>query len=111
MAKSLDSYKDLIRGWSHDRGIIANGKVLAQISKHFEESTEILDAYSKQDEEAMIDAIGDTFVTLCNIALTSGLDINECVDKAWNEIKDRKGYLREDGVFVKEDSKCKVVVK
>ena len=102
MAKSLDEYKRLIHGWSADRGILANGKVLAQITKHMEEGVEILDAYSKQDEEALIDAIGDSFVTLNNIALTAGLDINMCVDYAWNQIKDRTGYLREDGVFVKD---------
>lgn len=102
MAKTLDTYNKLIYQWSLDRGIITNGKVLAQLTKHFEESTEMLDAYSKQDEESMKDAIGDTFVTLSNIAFTSGLDINECVDHAWNQIKDRKGYLRPDGVFVKE---------
>jgi len=100
--KTLDEYKELIRGWSEQRGILANGKVLAQITKHMEEGVEILDAYSKQDRDELIDAIGDSFVTLNNVALTAGLDINECVAHAWNIIKDRKGYLREDGVFVKE---------
>jgi len=32
------------------------------------------------------------------------LDFVECVEQAYNEIKDRKGTLREDGVFVKEES-------
>ena len=100
--KTLDEYKELIRGWSEQRGILANGKVLAQITKHMEEGVEILDAYSKQDKDELIDAIGDSFVTLNNIAFTAGLDINECVEHAWSIIKDRKGYLREDGVFVKE---------
>lgn len=102
MAKTLDEYKDLVYGWSHDRGIIANGRALAQITKNLEEAVEILDAYSSQNEDELIDAIGDNFVTLCNVAFTSGVDLNICVDKAWNEIKDRKGYLRDDGVFVKE---------
>jgi len=31
-----------------------------------------------------------------------GLDFIECVEQAYSEIKDRKGTLREDGVFVKE---------
>ena len=30
------------------------------------------------------------------------VDFFECLDIAWNEIKDRKGYLREDGIFIKE---------
>ena len=31
------------------------------------------------------------------------LDLVECISKAWNEIKDRRGFLREDGIFVKEE--------
>ena len=100
--RTLDEYAELIKGWSDDRGILANGKVLAQITKHLEEGVEMLDAHSKSDEFELRDAIGDSFVTLCNVALTSGLDINECVGQAWDTIKDRTGYLREDGVFVKD---------
>ena len=105
--KTLDEYKELIRGWSEQRGILANGKVLAQITKHMEEGVEILDAYSNQDKDELIDAIGDSFVTLNNIAFTAGLDINECVEHAWNQIRNRTGYLRPDGVFVKDNDKAK----
>jgi len=49
------------------------------------------------------DAIGDVYVTLVMLAGTSGLSIEECVEHAWNQIKDRKGYLRSDGIFVKEE--------
>lgn len=38
-------------------------------------------------------------MALCD---SMGLDFIECVEMAYNEIKDRKGTLREDGVFVKE---------
>ena len=31
------------------------------------------------------------------------LDLVECISKAWNEIKDRKGYLNEEGIFIKEE--------
>ena len=37
-----------------------------------------------------------------------GYDFNECLEIAWNEIKDRRGYLREDGIFVKEADYKKV---
>jgi hypothetical protein len=39
---------------------------------------------------------------LPTIAEEYGLDFTDCVEQAYNEIKDRKGYLRSDGVFVKE---------
>jgi hypothetical protein len=32
----------------------------------------------------------------------SGLDINECCESAWIEIKDRKGRMVAGGAFVKE---------
>ena len=37
-----------------------------------------------------------------------GVNFNECLEIAWNEIKDRKGYLREDGIFIKEADYKKV---
>jgi len=40
-------------------------------------------------------------MALCD---SMGLDFIECVEQAYNEIKDRRGVLREDGVFVKEES-------
>ena len=39
---------------------------------------------------------------LCTIAALNGLYFLDCCDHAWNEIKDRKGFLNENGVFVKE---------
>ena len=38
-------------------------------------------------------------MALCD---SMGLDFVECVEQAYDEIKDRRGTLREDGVFVKE---------
>jgi hypothetical protein len=54
-------------------------------------------------ETELADAIGDIFVTLVMVAGCAKLDINACVAGAYEEIKDRKGYLRPDGVFVKEE--------
>lgn len=39
---------------------------------------------------------------LARIALYYKLDIRHCFSLAWHEIKDRKGYLNADGIFVKE---------
>jgi hypothetical protein len=40
-------------------------------------------------------------MALCD---SMGLDFVECVEQAYATIKDRRGTLREDGVFVKEES-------
>ena len=36
------------------------------------------------------------------LAAALDVDFTECLESAWNAIKDRKGYLNEQGVFVKE---------
>jgi hypothetical protein len=41
---------------------------------------------------------------ISNYAKRHNITIEQCVEHAWNEIKDRKGYLNEQGVFVKEES-------
>ena len=40
-------------------------------------------------------------VVLINIAERNNLSIQECLQQAWDDIKDRKGRMV-DGVFVKE---------
>jgi hypothetical protein len=52
------------------------------------------------------DAIGDIIVTLVMQAQMWGLTITECLDAAWDEIKDRKGRMV-DGIFVKESNEAK----
>jgi hypothetical protein len=37
------------------------------------------------------------------IALEAGFTFEECLEQAYNEIKDRTGHLNEDGVFVKDE--------
>ena len=39
---------------------------------------------------------------LVSLCVEMGLDFTECVEQAYQTIKDRKGTLRPDGVFVKE---------
>ena len=102
MFKSLDEYKELIREWSDARGIIANGKPMSQAIKTLEETTELLDALNTNNDKEIKDAIGDIQVTLFNVCFTYGVDIEECVGLAYDEIKNRTGYLREDGTFVKD---------
>jgi NTP pyrophosphatase (non-canonical NTP hydrolase) len=52
------------------------------------------------------DDIGDMIVVLINIAERNDVSITECIKTAWEDIKDRKGMMR-DGVFVKQDDLIK----
>ena len=47
------------------------------------------------------DDIGDIIVILINIAIRKGITLEECMKVAYEDIKDRKGIMR-DGIFIKE---------
>lgn len=93
----------LIDEWFYDRGIAQNGTPLGQYTKVLEEVQEILDGISRGNIDDIEDGIGDAYVTLRGLCLILHINFDVAVEKAYNEIKDRKGYLRNDGVFVKEE--------
>ena len=66
---------------------------------------ELADAIIKRDRPAIIDGLGDVLVTLIVVAALEDLDLTECLASAYAEIKDRKGTLMPNGVFVKEVAK------
>jgi len=88
--------------WGEARGIVQNSTPMAQLRKTLEEVDELSDAIEKKDVAAMKDAYGDILVTLIMGCATADIDLVECLELAYNEIKDRKGYLNKDGIFVKE---------
>jgi hypothetical protein len=49
-----------------------------------------------------VSSVSDIMVVLREIAFGAGSTLDECVDIAYNDIKDRKGHLNEHGVFIKE---------
>ena len=49
----------------------------------------------------MIDGIGDCVVVLTNLAELIGTPIEQCIDAAYNEIKDRTGKM-DNGTFKKD---------
>jgi len=50
---------------------------------------------------SLMDAIGDMFVVLTIMAAQNGMMIEDCIDAAWQQIRDRKGKMV-DGIFIKE---------
>ena len=48
------------------------------------------------------DDIGDCLVVLNNLAVMSGTTLEECLGIAFYQIKDRKGFLNGNGVFIKD---------
>ena len=101
----MNDYKKLeaaVLQWANDRMIIPNSTCTAQAIKTHEELGELLSSLHRKDWPEVRDAYGDILVTLIIGADLAGLDLVDCLALAYDQIKDRKGYLREDGVFVKE---------
>ena len=88
--------------WGEARGIVQNATAMSQAIKTLEETTELLDAINKKNIEETKDAVGDIVVTLIMVCAVLDIDLVSCLKGAYNEIKDRKGYLTKEGVFVKE---------
>lgn len=88
--------------WGEARGIVQNATALSQAIKTLEEVTELFDAINKKNLDEAKDAVGDIVVTLIMVCAVLDIDLVECLQGAYNEIKDRKGYLTPEGIFVKE---------
>jgi phosphoribosyl-ATP pyrophosphohydrolase len=84
---------NLIRTWAYDRGLYDGGDPKTQALKLVEEVGETCRAILKEDAHEMIDGIGDCVVVLTNLAELIGTPIEECIDQAYNEIKNRKGKM------------------
>ena len=99
---SFADFEMKIIQWGEARGIVQNSTPAAQAKKTLEELDELYAAIRNNDRAAMIDAYGDILVTLIMGCACADLDLVFCLDQAYNEIKDRKGYLTPEGIFVKQ---------
>ena len=89
-----------IREWHHDRNLIHGSTEKDQVLKLIQEVGELSDNVCRGNDIA--DDIGDILVILINIMLRRGLSLQQCLEVAYNDIKDRKGKMV-DGIFVKEE--------
>ena len=93
---------DLIRSWANERGLYSGGDTKTQTLKLMEEAGEICRAVLKVDKQATMDGIGDCVVVLTNLAELAGTSIEDCIDLAYNEIKNRTGKMS-NGTYVKNE--------
>ena len=98
---NLTNYFPLIRDWAQERGIYDKGNSHTQYVKLMEEAGELAEALLKNDRYEIKDAIGDMVVVLTNLAVLEGMQIENCIESAYNEIANRKGKM-ENGTFVKQ---------
>lgn len=112
----LELGKDKLSGEMTTAEIIEHGLQLqvddvTDVEEHFDDNgyphhlylhaTEIFaTAFIRSD--AGFDQLNWALYRLAKLALYYRLNIRHCFSLAWHEIKDRKGYLNADGIFVKE---------
>jgi len=104
--------------WADEKGILAKATPLAQVGKTEEEVMELHEALiaqnnnlqtyingkgkAKDTSEEIKDAIGDIMVTIIIQAKMQNLTLQECLESAYNVIKERKGKMI-NGTFVKDE--------
>ena len=85
--------------WSRARNLINGSTTKDQVLKLMQEVGELSDDTCKGN--SIKDAVGDCLVVLNNIALQNKTTLSECLEIAYNDIKNRKGIMK-DGIFIKE---------
>ena len=88
-----------VRNWGKIRGI-DGASADTQYQRVLQEIVEIHEAMINNDEEEFKDAVGDSIVTLINLAKTKGYNAEDCLKGAFDIIELRKG-LNKNGSFVR----------
>ncbi len=91
---------DKVRSWGKLRGIDKIDPD-TQYQRFLQEAVEIHDAMIKHDNHEFEDAIGDTIITLVNLAATKDLKAEVCLRKAFDVIEKRKGITTDKGDFIR----------
>ncbi|MEK5070811.1 MazG-like family protein [Sporosarcina sp. FSL K6-1508] len=93
---------DLIKNieqWATERNL-HTAEPNKQMLKLGEEFGELCAGMARSDTAETLDALGDMFVVMTILAMQLGYPITECVEAAYEEIKNRKGKMV-NGVFIK----------
>jgi len=98
---TTDKRFDLIRDWAQERGLYEKGDIKTQCLKLMEEVGETCSSILVGSYDGTVDGIGDCVVVLTSLAHLKGVTIEQCIDAAYNEIKDRKGKMV-DGTYIRE---------
>jgi NTP pyrophosphatase (non-canonical NTP hydrolase) len=101
---TFEALAEKVVQWAKDRKIVPNSNPTAQLMKTMSELGELADATLKGNDAERVDGVGDVLVTLILYCELAGFDITTCLGRAYDEIKDRKGTLTAEGIFVKEET-------
>lgn len=98
---TFEELHEAIIQWAENRNMISPKNTSRQYMKVSEELGEIAEGINKNNREQVEDSLGDILVTLIILAQDLNFDLLDCLNSAYNVIKDRKGKTI-NGVFVKE---------
>ena len=88
----MDELVKLVEEWAREKNLdIAEPE--KQMLKVVEEVGEVAAALARNNKNDLRDGIGDVVVTLVILAIQNDMDLYECLNQAYNEIKDRKGKM------------------
>ena len=87
--------------WADDKNLLKEENSHAQMLKVLEEVGETAGALLKKKNKEIVDGLGDSFVTLIILCYQLDLEPKDCLQAAWDEIKNRKGKTV-NGTFIRE---------
>jgi NTP pyrophosphatase (non-canonical NTP hydrolase) len=99
----FEDLEEMVLGWADKKGIFENSSDVRQFDKLAEEVKELQDALLADNQEEVVDAIGDCLVVLTVIAKMRNTDLASCYESAYRVIAKRTGKMV-DGVFVKDEA-------
>lgn len=98
---AFEATKRMVEEWAKER-LIHQANPAKQMLKLTEEMGELAAAIVRDNKEDKIDAVGDILVVLTVLCQQLHLDLFQCYQAAYNQIKNRKGK-NINGVFVKDE--------
>lgn len=108
---SVDVLIEKVLKWSYDRRIIQESTAKDQFLKASSEMGELADAILKGDRQGAVDGFGDALVCLINAAEIMKIPLEEALEHAYNEIKDRKGVMFNHCFVKKTDPNYPRIIK
>lgn len=99
---SMNNLIKQVEQWSIDKGL-DKGNSFTQYAKSSEEMGEVAAALYRNDVDEIKDGIGDVVVTLIILAQQNNMTLYECLEQAYEEIKNRTGVMSKNGSFIKSE--------
>jgi|GEM_PF-3566511 len=94
--------KHNVLDWAEAKGLLKPENRFVQFAKVVSEVGELGDAMIKDNKDEEVDSLGDVLVTLIILSEQLGYDIEDCLESAYQVIKNRTGTTNSNGSFIKD---------